>query len=185
MIRFKFKGLEGGTISVNAPDCWDDVLVKHFVNPMFLSGDSIGLLSSLSGIDRKTLLNSKEDIAGQLTRMVEFIRLNVNGFKMKEKPERFKLMGVDCLVPKDIELERVGQKIMFQNAMAKHKFIYEGIPEAIAIYLAPELNNGEFDDEKLPEIEEAVMELRIVDVFPIADFFLNSYRALIRSGPPS
>lgn len=167
---------------MEAPDCWEDVLVRHFINPMFLSGDSLGFLSALSGIDRKTLLNSKEDIVGQLTRMVAFAGVNPEGFKMKKKPERFKLMGVDCLIPKDIELERVGQKIMFQNAMVKHKFIYEGIPEAIAIYLAPELNNGEFDDALLPEIEEAVMELKIVDVFPIADFFLNSYRALAKSG---
>ena len=182
MIKFKFKGLEGGTIHVNAPDCWEDVLVKHFVNPDFLARDSISLLSSLSGIDRNTLLNSKEDIAGQLIRMVGFISIDKNGFNIKEKPERFKLMGVDCLVPKDIELERVGQKILFQDAMVKHKFIYQGIPEAIAIYLAPELNNGEFDDSKLPEIIEAVMGLRLVDVFPIADFFLIKCRLLMRNG---
>ena len=182
MIAFKFKGLEGGTISVNAPDRWSEVTVEHFCNPYFLSGDSISLLSVLSGIDRNTLLNSKEDITGQLLRMTNFIAMDAKGFNIKDKPKTFKLRGVSCTVPQDIEVERVGQKIMLQDAMIKAKFVYEAIPEAIAIYLQPGINNGVFDDQALPELVEEIKQLRIVDVYPIAHFFLTSWKSLMKNG---
>ncbi len=182
MINFVFKGLEGEDIKVSAPNKWSDVLVSHFINPYFLSKDSLSLLSALSGIDRNVLLNSKADITGQLMAMTSFIAINPEGFNIKQCPEKFKLRGVECLIPADIELERVGQKIMFQDAMVKHKFVYEAIPEAIAIYMAPGLNNGVFDDSLLPDIIEEVKGLRIIDVYPIAAFFLTSFRALVKNG---
>lgn len=177
MIKFKFIDA-----TIEAPDCWDDVLVSHFINPYFLSRDSVSLLASLSGIDRDVLLQTKADIAGPLTRMVDFIVKDPEGFTRKEAPKEFKLMGKTCKVPLDIELERVGQKIMFQDALGKHKFVYEGIPEAIAIYLIPELNDGKFDDGMIEEVAAEVRKLKIVDVFPLANFFLNSLKALLKNG---
>ncbi len=181
MIKFTFKH-EGKSLHVDAPDRWSEVTVAHFINPHFLSGDSISLLSALSGIERNTLLNSKEDIAGQLMRMVGFLSIDAEGFNIKGLPKTFRLRGVECLVPKDIELERVGQKIMLQDAMVKHKFIYSAIPEAIAIYLQPSLNEGVFDDAQLEDLIEEVKLLKIVDVYPIASFFLSKWKLLIKNG---
>ncbi|GAG36374.1 unnamed protein product, partial [marine sediment metagenome] len=82
----------------------------------------------------------------------------------------------------DIELERLGQKIMLQAAMGKHKYIYEGVAEAVAIYLVPELNDGEFDDGMIEEVAAQVSKLKIVDVYPVADFFLDKYRSITKSG---
>ena len=75
MISFKFIDA-----TIEAPSEWDEVLVSHFINPYFLSRDSISLLASLSGIAREDLLETKEDIAGPLTRMVEFIAKDPEGF---------------------------------------------------------------------------------------------------------
>ena len=179
MIKFKFNNA-----TIEAPDSWPEVKVEIFVNPHFLSRDSLSLLSVMTGIDRTTLANSTADITPALLKMVAFLEAEPQGWK-EHPPAKFTLMGVECTVPQDIELERVGQKIMFQDAMSKNKFIYEGIPDAIAIYMQPQLNNGVFDDAMLPEIRAEVMKLRIIDVFPIANFFLDSWRALTKSGPPS
>jgi len=182
MINFTFKS-EEGDIKVSAPSSWEEVSVEHFINPLFLSGNSMGLLSALSGIDREVLMNSRADITGQLTRMVEFMAKDPKGYKKQKRSDTITLMGKKCKVPKDIELERVGQKIMFQDVMSKHKLLYEGIPEAIAIYIIPELHpEGKFDDAMIPEVVEEIKKLRIVDVFPIADFFLTSYARLIKNG---
>jgi len=183
MIKFKFKH-EETEFSVNAPDCWEDVTVRHFINPYFLSRDGISLLSVLSGLPRDILLNTKEDIMGPLMRMVEFARVEPDGFK-KEPPKEFMLMDTLCKVPQDIELERIGQKILFQDALAKYEFVYNAIPDVIAIYLLPELNDGKFDDSLLPDIIEAVKDLPIMDVHPLATFFLTSLKAYQQSGMQS
>ena len=179
MITFKFENK-----SVAAPDCWEEVTVGHFINPYFLSGDSISLLSSLSGIDRNKLLNTVEDIEGPLTRMVAFIVNDPEGFKGK-LTEEFEFRGKKLKVPMDIEVERIGQKILLQDAMRKYSFIYEAIPDAVAIYLQPELNNGVFDDSMLADMREEILLLKIRDVFPIASFFLTKYRSYQTSGPIS
>ena len=76
----------------------------------------------------------------------------------------------------------MGQKILFEESLKKHKFVYEGLPEAIAIYLIPELNDGKFDDAMIPEVAEEIKKLKIVDVFPLASFFLSNLKVLIKNG---
>lgn len=176
MIKFVFEDK-----TVRVPSEWEEVTVEHFINPDFLSGNSLSLLANLSGIPRQKLLNTTEDITGHLYKMVDFMQKDPQGYQ-KYKPEKITLQGKELDYPKDIEVERVGQKIMLQDAVSKYQFVYEAIPEAIAIYLQPELNDGVFDDAKLPELIEEVKGLRIVDVYPIADFFLTNSRRILKSG---
>ena len=180
MIKFKFENK-----SVVAPNCWEEVTVGHFINPYFLSGDSVSLLSSLSGIERNKLLNTVEDIEGPLNRMVKFIQEDPEGFK-GEFTNEFEFRGKKLKVPLNIEVERMGQKIMLQDAMVKHQSsIYEAIPDAVAIYLQPEINDGVFDDSQLEGMKEEILELKIADVFPIASFFLTKFNTIAKSGLPS
>lgn len=166
---------------VEAPTSWEEVTVETFINPHFLAGDSISLLSALTGVDRKALMNSTLDIMDKINMMVSFAVDNPHGYR-GHVPQTIKLRGQDCKIPKDIELERLGQKIMLQDAIARQNFVYQAIPDAIAIYLAPELNGGEFDDAMIPELREEVLKLKLVDVFPVADFFLSSLRNYRKNG---
>ena len=179
MITFKFNNA-----TITAPDCWEEVTVEYFIKPEFLAQDSISLLAALSGIDRKTLLNATEDIMGSLNKMVEFYVKDPKGYQ-RGSTKHIKLRGKRCKVPQDIELLRIGQKIMFQQAMFKNPFIYQSIPEAVAIYMVPEVNDGDFDDALIPELTEEILKLPISDVYPIADFFLDSFKQLVTSGRKS
>jgi len=178
-IKFKFLNA-----TIEAPDCWNEVTVEMFCNPYFLTRDAVGMLSALTGIEKYKLMNTKEDLEEPLLKMIAFIAREPEGYKGKV-PKTIKINGVKCRIPKDIELERLGQKIMLSSAMGKHTYIYEAIPEAIAIYLVPEINGGDFDDSLIEEVTEQVKKLKIVDVYPVADFFLNKYRNIIKSGMPS
>ena len=179
MIHFKFQNA-----TVEAPDRWDEVTVEHFIRPEFLTRDPIGLLSVLTGIDKNTLLNATEDITKDLDRMVKFMVDEPAGYKGK-LPDLFKIMGKKVKVPQDIELEKLGQKIMAGSAIYKYKFAYEAIPEVIAIYLIPQMNDGNFDDSMIEEVAEAVKKMPISYVYPVADFFLNSLKASRKSGAKS
>lgn len=176
MLKFVF---DKKTIKV--PNHWDEVTVEHFINPFFLSGNSLSLLSVLSGIEKGALINSTEDITPHLYKMVNFVNEEPQGYK-KALPEEFELRGQKLTIPKDIEVERVGQKIMLQDAVFKYEYVYQAIPEAIAIYMAPQLNDGVFDDAMIEPLAEEVKQLRIVDVYPIADFFLSSSKRSTKNG---
>lgn len=172
MIKFKFNNA-----TITAPNCWEEVSVEYFIKPEFLTKDTVSLLSALSGIPRKDLMNTKEDIEADLQRMVQFYIDDPEGFR-RNMPRPIKVMGKLVTIPLDIELERLGQKIMFQNVLSKHQFIYQAIPEAIAIYIIPSITeDGSFDDTLIDEVVEEIKKLPIVDVFPIADFFLSSLRS--------
>jgi hypothetical protein len=177
MIAFKFQNA-----TIEAPDSWDEVTVAHFIKPEFLARDAVGLLSALTGIDRSTLLNATDDITEPLNKIVEFYAKDPQGYKSHET-ENFKFRGKKIKIPKDIELEKLGQKILFGSAMGKHKFVYEAIPEAVAIYIIPLItSDGSFDDSIIEEVAEEIKLLKIKDVYPVADFFLSSFRALAQSG---
>jgi len=174
MIKFKFLNA-----TVEAPDCWEDVTVEMFCNPYFLTRDAVGILSVLTGIEKHVLMNTRERLDDSLAKMIKFIADDPYGYqKLKRKP--IVINGITCKIPKDIELERLGQRIMFASVMLKHTYKYEGIAEVVAIYLIPELNknekypDGEFNDNMMPDVTDQVKKLRIVDVYPAADFFLNN-----------
>jgi hypothetical protein len=171
--------------SLQVPDCWEEVKVGHFIKPEFLSGDVVGLLAALVGVEKHVLMNSTDNIEADLQKMVQFYIEDPKGYS-KGTVKPFRVMGKTVKIPKDIELERLGQKILFAAAIGKYKFTYEAIPEAVAIYIIPSLTeDGNFDDAMLEEVTEAVKQLRIVDVYPVADFFLNSLRPMKKSGRKS
>ena len=180
MITFKFQNA-----TVEAPDKWDEVTVEHFIRPEFLTRNPVGLLSVLTGIDKHTLMNATEDITADLDRMVTFIAKEPLGYQGK-LPELFKIMGKRVKIPQDIELEKLGQKILFGAAMGKYKFAYEAIPEVIAIYLIPQLTkDGSFDEDMIDEVKEAVLKMPITYVAPVADFFLDSLKTSRTNGKVS
>jgi len=180
MISFKFNNT-----TVSAPSEWNEVTVGHFIQPEFLARDSVGLLCALTGIERKELLNATEDIMPKLNKMVEFYVKEPQGYKGKLK-KTLNFRGKKINIPQDIELEYLGQKILFASALGKYDFSYQAIPEAIAIYIAPQVHpDGEFDDNLVEEIIEEVKMLPITQVYPVADFFLSSIRLYRKSGTQS
>lgn len=180
MIKFKFQNA-----TVEAPDRWDEVTVQHFIRPEFLTRDPVGLLSVLTGIDKGVLMNSTEDISEELGRMVSFMAKDPMGYKGK-LPDKFKILGKRVTIPEDIEMQKLGQKILFQTAMGKYQFVYEAIPEIIAIYIIPQMTeDGKFDESMIDEVKEAILLMPITYVYPVSDFFLNSLKLSRQNGKAS
>lgn len=179
-LKIKF---ENATLEV--PSEWSEVKVGQFIKPEFLTGDVVGMLAALIGVEKHTLLNSKEDIESDLYKMIQFYIDNPKGYR--DQPMRpFEVNGKKITIPKDIELERLGQRILFNTMLGKYKFTYEAIPEAVAIYIIPSLTeDGDFDDGLIESVSEAVKQLRIVDVYPVFDFFLNSLKTSNINGSTS
>ena len=169
MIKFKF---EDQTVSL--PEKWSEVTVEIFSNPDFYSGNAIYLLSSFSGVPVEKLMNTTKDLTKYLVQISNLIIKDKEGYRGKpDVPITFKLLDVNCKVPTNIELRSFGQKVMYGQALAKCKYSNEAIPEAIAIYLAPQIFPKDWY-ERIDEITDAVRQMKIVDCYSLADFFLLS-----------
>jgi len=178
MITFKFEDQK-----VSIPTAWAEVTVGVFSNPDFLSGNSLALLASLSGIDIGKLANTTEDLGPHFARAVKFMKESPRGWAGKFY-NKVKIMGVTCKVPKNIEFETFGQKVMYGQALAKHRTNFATMPYGVAIYLAPQIDPLKWY-ERIEEIADAVKLLPITRVAPIADFFLTSTKKFRPSGTGS
>jgi len=177
MIKFKFENQD-----ILMPTSWEEVTVAHFINEGFLSGNPLKLMSVLSGISVKQLANTTIDLTDKFEKGVKFLKEDPNGWKGNgEVPSSLKLLEVECKIPINIEMKMLGQKIMLEQELAKHKYFYSAMPEAIAIYLGPQIYPDDWY-EKIPEIAEAVNLLPIFEVYNIADFFLTNTEPLHKNG---
>jgi len=175
MINFNFEG-----VRVSVPTKWAEVTVEHFIKKEFLSGNAIQLLSVLSGIPAIKLANTTKDLTKHFERAVGFIKAEPLGWRKGSKEEVL-LMGVECRAPVNLELETFGQKILFGQALLKSTFHYEAIPEAVAIYLAPQIYPDDWF-ERIDEVALEVKKLPIRNVWSMADFFLTNTLTLRRGG---
>ena len=175
MITFKIDNKE-----VTAPTIWEEVTVKHFINPYFLSGNTIKLLAALTELPADKLANSSEDLIKKFKKTTNFLQKNPGGW-LTDTPSELEFMGKKLKVPINLEVKMFGQKIMLQEAFTKYESIYEAIPDAIAIYFGPELYPLDWFD-RIDEMKQEVLPLSIKKVGPIASFFLNSFYQLQKSG---
>ena len=175
MIKFNFEGKK-----ITVPTSWEEVTVGHYINPHFLSGNAINLLASLADIDPLELANAPKDYSKHFVKVVEFINKDPLGWK-RGGTDKIELMGKTCTVPQNLENQTFGQKILFGQILSKTKFHYEVIPEAVAIYLAPQIYPEKWY-ERIDEIAENIKALPIREVNNIADFFLTSTIAFRRGG---
>ena len=177
MIKFSFEDQQ-----ISLPTKWSEVTVAMFCAEGYRSGNSVKLLAALSGIEEKQLFNTTKDLTKYFKKASDFIVKNPDGWKGEPTvPTTFTLLDVECKVPKNIELERFGQKVMFGTAVHKHKYTDEAIPEAIALYLAPQIYPDDWY-ERIDEVAEAVGELKIIDCYSLASFFLLNIKALKSAG---
>jgi len=178
MISFKFNDR-----TITLPTEWNEVLVKHFVNPYFLSGSTVKLLASLAEIPAKELANSSADLMEKFKKTTKFMQDDPMGWH-SDTPQLFEFKGKTMTVPLDIEMKMFGQKIMLAEAIKRSDHVYAAIPDAVATYFGPEIYPDDWF-ERIEELKTEIMLLPIRNVFAIASFFLPNSHLLAKSGKES
>ncbi len=167
MLIFKFSDRQ-----VRVPDRWEEVTVQHFVTEGFLGGNPILLLSVLSGIEPSLLANTTVDLTPKYAKIVQFMIDDPNGWK-GDKATEIEILGVMCKIPKNIEMEMFGQKIMMGDSLNRNvDNIFNALPEVLAIYLAPQIYPDDWY-RRIEEVSKHILTLPINKVYPIAGFFLT------------
>lgn len=171
--------------SFQLPTCLEECTTEFFIKYAKLSIKEgikeIDIISELSGLSVDTLnslshINLDDEIIDTLSwwgeGTKELLKLKV--------PKTIRIEGKVVQVPSDLSERSLGQKLAIKQVMidsvdSPEKF-FDSIPKAFAIYFAPmfQYSTG--------GMSKTAMHQKIIDIYPIVNFFLNKYRRLLKDG---
>ena len=189
MKTFKIIISEDETITATIPETWQEITVAQFVRletDRWDGKDAIQLLGILSGVNVKKLDNLEGKQATKLydvlTEALAFVAGDPPDFEALSIKNKFNLNGRDLDVPNDLEMERIGQKILLANLMQNDNMTKQ-IPQALAIYFQPIYDKVEkFDRKRIPVIVDHINRTPIIEAYPIVSFFFQKLTNLKRNG---
>lgn len=182
MIGFTITDNKGKRTRVVCPNSWEEVTLKQLLEIEECNMEPISLFSILSGVQFTILEESKDtDLEYMLYEAVAFIHKTPVWDKLKP-PSKIEAAGKVITVPKDISVLTLGQKIMFDQLLLASKSLIEVIPKVLAIYFQPLFDDSKYDRERLADTEKIIVELPAIQMYSIANFFLNSRETLKKFG---
>ena len=189
MKTFKIIISEDETITATIPETWNEITVAQFVRletDRWDGKDAIQLLGILSGVNVKKLDNLEGKQATKLYDVLSdalaFVAGDPPDFEALSIKNKFNLNGRDLDVPNDLEMERIGQKILLANLMQNDNMTKQ-IPQALAIYFQPIYDKVEkFDRKRIPVIVDHINRTPIIEAYPIVSFFFRKLTNLKRNG---
>ena len=189
MKTFKIIISEDETITATIPETWQEITVAQFVRletDRWDGKDAIKLLGILSGVNVKKLDNLQGKQATKiydvLSDALAFVAGDPPDFEALSIKNKFNLNGRDLDVPNDLEMERIGQKILLANLMQNDNMTKQ-IPQALAIYFQPIYDKVEkFDRKRIPVIVDHINRTPIIEAYPIVSFFFQKLTNLKRNG---
>lgn len=173
--------------SFDVPTCWEDVTYRQFADldkHKENLADTCVLLSCLTGLTYKECYEMNEkDILGQIVPRLTFLNEQLNPDELP-MPDFIYHQGKSIGIPTNIKQKTFGQKIVLQTLLKKRIDANEPavnlLPLCMAVYLAPEYYNEEFDGAKVSGFEKLVWDMPALKVYPIGSFFLRASMKLLK-----
>ena len=187
MKELKFIEPNGNEIITTIPEKWEEVTVKQFVDLELSKWDGkdvVELLAILGGVVPESLNNTTSKVYDALRSAVEFIMIPAPDFAKLKKAKHITINGKQVKVPKNITFESFGQAVHIRQLMEREQgeTLTTSIPEACAIYLQPHLDEGQFDPKRLEAVQAEIMEMSIMDMYPLANFFFRRFKENLQLG---
>lgn len=199
MVEFK---INKGNEKINIPSSYDDMTVEMFMK-IRAGFQGVGeLLEILTGVPESAWMNMPESVEQKVSPAIAWL-IEDKDFEWHELPLPKKLdyKGTDVIIPTELGYKTFGQKILADNAVntlfeeipGKHakavttrrmtKDVSSIIHIITAIYIQPLVNkDGEFKQEELAVVEQEILKMGILEVYPIANFFLRKSIASVKPG---
>lgn len=156
------------------------IIIEECTTDFFLKFSSLSekteleIIAGLTGlsllqVEKLNQVNLDDEIFSALTWWSKIGELN-----NYEVPKYIQIEGISYKVPKDLRSKTLGQKLeikqMIQEINGDDKStFFDYIKPCFAVYFAPILGK---DKE---EVEKLTGGLKIIDVYPVANFFLSKY----------
>ena len=120
------------------------------------------LFSILTGTDFKVTLTAKDDqLESAIYQCIAFVYVQDMFFKSEKAPQIFEWNKKLITIPKDLGSLTIEQNMHLRRALEKANKMEELIAFAMAIYLQPLIDGGEFDLEKAKRLEADIEKMPI------------------------
>lgn len=180
--------------TISVPVRWEEVTVGLFQKiAKEWNGDRLSLFSILTGLNADHLQHSTDPLVQEAfigaTRFVFEQNINWSGLPL---PSTLEIAGKTVTIPKNVGRLSLGQNIAIRERMEEVQssrkaddlkvFFVEGfmfdemLSFAIATYLQPLVDGGQYDDELAEVIERDVLKMPILKAYALGFFFLNQLR---------
>ncbi len=158
------------------PQSWKEVTVKQFVDlSMYKEGDIIALLAIMLQASYDKVFAIDDASAQKIIDNMAWYYKEFD-FEALDKPKTISIKGTRFNTPDDIQLKTYGQKIHFEILMKSPEDAIMKMAHTVGIYMYPIVSGEKFDDEPLNDfVNKDIMRCSIVEVYPLAAFFLNSW----------
>lgn len=188
MIQIEVK-YQGKKRIVDFPTGWDDLTFGQFLAIRQYDDERDGagrLLEILSGVEKEAWMNMHAGVGGTIASLLEWTTTPHNFDVPPGK--KITIDGKDYRVPHDLGMHAYGQKLTLETKVAKameeNRDLFEIMPDAMAIYFQPIIQDAPFNDQKAEELKDVFNKCRAAEVYPIASFFLKSSDAYQGYGKP-
>lgn len=180
---------------------WYDLTLGDFLAiRRWKTNDTIELLALCSGQPYEEWQRTKQkDVEYKIVPLLGFLSesFELNALKV---PESLKFGDVTALVPKDLTLEMLGQKLDFQERMTTtynqakadtngkvseevltDDTLMEIMPFALAIYFVEKVTGVKYSDDEAEKFVPRILDLPLTEAYPVGRFFLMSYLESLNS----
>jgi hypothetical protein len=165
-----------GSQRIRVPENWNEVTVEQFQRLVkeYDGKDWIKLFSILANQEYDYIYNSTDSrIEATIYQTIEYFLYNKIEFEKLEMPGFIMYNSRQIEIPKKLGKLSIGQNIQARQSLAEMKDLKEGISIMTAIYLQPIIDKKPFDHLRAIEIEQDVLKMSIVAIFPVGFFLLK------------
>lgn len=179
MIKFKAKN-----INYQIPSSWSEVTYSQWKRLIDTDND-LEIISILSGMEIDIVTRLDDKSLYNISRLLSFVGVELD-VKKYEAPETLtiKLNHKDIRIDliKDIKEKTFGQKIYLQELLKEYNDdIFSCMIDIILIYSQPQIDNSDFNIDRIEELRYSFEDLFLVDLYSTAMSYINQLNQIISS----
>lgn len=181
------KLLIDGKFKTEIPQSWDEITFEQFYRlELWKQTKELDLIRALAILTTLPYEIWNKSNYGDFKHIVlpniEWLSkpLKIRKIRMKDKIE---IMGKVIEIPKNAEVETLGQKVAIDLQFAKYgqmykentKLAFYQMGYAMAVYCSPKISENDFDLEHTAIVQMEIQKMPAIDIIPIASFFLQKF----------
>lgn len=172
MLKETFR-IEGKKHPVEIPESWEEISTLQFIRLQKKDLNEFQIFGILCGFTEHEVMNVTSPGAESLMYdTLTWVNETAPDWDKLQKHDQIRLKGQTLKIPKDLSKERIGQKMYMDKLFETYEDPIESVPEAIAIYLQPEIEKEiGFDYDQVKLIQKEIEKIPIIITYPIAMFF--------------
>lgn len=162
------------------PIKWSELNYQQFMDVDAAEGQN-ETVSALTGIPIEIIEAVEQEQLNKVLLLLQFVQIKfkVDSF---ERPDSLVIDGKKIPYVADICEKTFGQKIYFQEIMkANIGNLYSILPDVVAIYAQPYVDENEFDINRIEHIKDLLKDVFFVDLYSTAIGYINQLKLVLEN----